>query len=104
MLYASNSFVDQSLPNFAERIKLAIMKRGVEGNNSNSESLHHVMLITSMGHINYTGSITPFWIGQKANIIVTLVEIMITFCILQNVIRILILVSLLGGSQMLIKI
>jgi hypothetical protein len=44
-----------------------------------------------------TGSITPFWVGQKANIIVTLVEIMITFCIWLNVIRILILVSLLGG-------
>jgi len=46
-----------------------------------------------------TGSITPFWIGQKANIIMTLVEIMITFCILRNVIRILILVSLLRGPK-----
>ena len=31
-----------------------------------------------------TGSITPFGVGQKVNIIVTLVEIMITFCELQN--------------------
>ena len=42
-----------------------------------------------------TGSITPFWVEQKANIIVTLVEIMLTFCNNQNVIRILNLVSLL---------
>jgi hypothetical protein len=35
-----------------------------------------------------TGSITPFWVGQKVNIIVTLVEIMVTFCKLQNVIRV----------------
>jgi hypothetical protein len=42
---------------------------------------------------------TPFWVGQKANIIVTLVEIMITFCILRNVIGILISVSLLGGPK-----
>src|ERR1700683_4840949 len=41
-----------------------------------------------------TGSITPFWVEQKANIIVTLVE-MIKFCLLQNVIRILHLVTLL---------
>jgi hypothetical protein len=27
-----------------------------------------------------TGSITPFWNEQKANIIVTLVKIMTTFC------------------------
>jgi len=44
---------------------------------------------------NLTGSITPFWVEQKANIIVTLVEIMLTFFLLQNVIRILNLVSLL---------
>jgi len=37
---------------------------------------------------HHTGSITPFGAGQKVNIIVTLVEIMITFCELQNVIRI----------------
>jgi hypothetical protein len=36
----------------------------------------------------YTGSITPFGVGQKVNIIVTLVEIMVTFCELQNVIRV----------------
>jgi hypothetical protein len=30
MLYASNSFVDQSLPDFAERIKLAIVKPWLE--------------------------------------------------------------------------
>ena len=35
-----------------------------------------------------TGSITPFGVGQKVNIIVTLVEIMVTFCELQNVIRV----------------
>jgi len=34
------------------------------------------------------GHITPFWVGQKVNIIITLVEIMITFCELQNVIGI----------------
>jgi hypothetical protein len=28
----------------------------------------------------HTGSITPFWNEQKANIIVTLVKIMTTFC------------------------
>jgi hypothetical protein len=45
-------------------------------------------------HIS-TGSITPFGVEQKANIIVTLVEIMLTFWLLQNVIRILNLDSLL---------
>jgi hypothetical protein len=29
--------------------------------------------------VSVTGSITPFWVEQKANIIVTLVEIMIRF-------------------------
>jgi len=46
-----------------------------------------------------SGSITPFWVGQKANIIVTLDEITITFCILQNVIGILTLVSILQGPK-----
>jgi hypothetical protein len=35
-----------------------------------------------------TGSITPFGVGQKVNIIVILVEIMVTFCKLHNVIRV----------------
>jgi hypothetical protein len=35
---------------------------------------------------DYTGSITPFRVEQKVNIIVTLVEITITFCALQNII------------------
>ena len=35
-----------------------------------------------------TGSITPFGGEQKANIIVTRVKIMITFCVAQNVIQI----------------
>jgi len=35
-----------------------------------------------------TGSITPFGAEQKANIIVTGVKIMITFCVVQNVIQI----------------
>jgi len=33
-----------------------------------------------------TGSITPFGVEQKANIIVTRAKIMITFCVAQNVI------------------
>jgi hypothetical protein len=46
-------------------------------------------------NVRFTGSITPFGVEQKANIIVTLVEIMLTFWLLQNVIRILNLDSLL---------
>jgi len=42
-----------------------------------------------------TGSITTFWVKQKGNIIVTLVEIMLTFCNKQNGIRIINLASLL---------
>ena len=36
----------------------------------------------------YDKSITPFGAEQKANIIVTRVKIMITFCVVQNVIQI----------------
>ena len=36
-----------------------------------------------------TGSITPFGVGQKVNIIVTLVEIMVTFCRMLSEFRIL---------------
>ena len=36
--------------------------------------------------IGCTGSITLFWVKQKPNIIMTLVEI-ITFCVSQNIIR-----------------
>jgi len=35
-----------------------------------------------------TGSITPLGAEQKANIIVTRVKILITFCVVQNVIQI----------------
>ena len=35
---------------------------------------------TSAEFATVTGSITPFWNEQKANIIVTLVKIMTTFC------------------------
>ena len=39
-------------------------------------------------HDHVTGSITPFGAKQKANIIVIIAKIMITFCVVQNVIQI----------------
>ena len=38
--------------------------------------------------LRIAGSITPFGAEQKANVIVTRVKIMITFCVVQNVVQI----------------